>query len=153
MCNYVQIELDKNSENPGVYAVFSTFVLLYHIPPPDEQFLLPSYIFLLLRYFTALPKTRCHCEERSDVAISSRQLVLEIATPVCALVRNDSDSRQLPTIILQITLLVSVNSRRLYRKIYFFKLLCYHKKQIIFYVQRQKYQRFLFAITKLDSLF
>ena len=52
-----------------------------------------SYIFLLLRYFYVTIVPRCHCEERSDVAISSRQLVLEIATPVCALVRNDIDSR------------------------------------------------------------
>ena len=54
-----------------------------------------SYIFLLLRYY-GTTNFRCHCEERSDVAISSEQLVLEIATPVCALVRNDSGSRQLP---------------------------------------------------------
>ena len=31
-----------------------------------------------------------------------------------------------PTIILQITLLVSVKGRRLYRKIYFFNFLCYN---------------------------
>ncbi len=34
-----------------------------------------------------------------------------------------------PTIILQITLLVSVKGRRLYRKIYFFKSLCYNKEK------------------------
>ena len=48
------------------------------------------------------------------MAISSEQLVLEIATPVCALVRNDRGSRQPPTIILQITLLVSVKQGDLY---------------------------------------
>ena len=34
----------------------------------------------------------CHCEERSDVAISSQEYATirqEIATPVCALVRDD----------------------------------------------------------------
>ena len=35
-----------------------------------------------------------------------------IPTPVCALARNDSGSRQPPTIILQITLFVSVKGRR-----------------------------------------
>ena len=34
----------QTSENPSVYAVFSTFVLLYHIPLFYELFLLPSYI-------------------------------------------------------------------------------------------------------------
>ena len=40
------------------------------------------------------PPKKCHCEERSDVAIRSPYVVLcggvRIATPVCALVRNDT---------------------------------------------------------------
>ena len=40
----MQIELKKISENPSVYAVFSMFVLLYHIPLYGVQYLLLSYI-------------------------------------------------------------------------------------------------------------
>jgi len=39
--------------------------------------------------------------------------------------------RPFPTIILQITLFVSVNGRRLYRRIYFLFTLCYHKNRIL----------------------
>ena len=37
----------KSTRKASVYAGFRQFVLLYHIPPPDEQFLSLSYIFLL----------------------------------------------------------------------------------------------------------
>ena len=49
-----------------------------------------------------------------------------IPTPVCALARNDGGSRQSPTIILQITMLLFVKGEDLYWLLYFLFLLCYH---------------------------
>ena len=80
-----------------------------------------AFIYLspfTILYGTTIPPLSLR-GSNATVAISSEQLILEIATPVCATLRNDSGSRQPPTIILQITLLVSVKGRRLYRKIYF----------------------------------
>ena len=87
------------------------------LPKSSTLLTMPVAFIVYLSPFTILYGTtvpRCHCEERSDVAISSEQLILEIATPVCALVRNDSGSRQPPTIILQITLLVFVKNEEIY---------------------------------------
>ena len=46
--------LDMISENPSVYAVFSMFVLLYHIPLFFEQFLLLSNSFPPISYYTGV---------------------------------------------------------------------------------------------------
>ena len=95
---FVQIKFDKIHENTSVYEVFPTFVLLLHIPPPDEQFLLLSYFYLLLRYFTALPKNHVIArsiatrQSASPAAKGGAMLCIakkRIPTPVCALARND----------------------------------------------------------------
>ena len=49
----------------------------------------------------------------------------------CFVLQCGTARRPFPTIILQITLLVSVKGRRLYRKIYFFKSLCYDKQKAV----------------------
>ena len=75
-----------------------------------------AFIYLspfTILYGTAIPPLSLR-GSNAIVAISSEQLILEIATPVCALVRNDRGSRQPPTIILQITMLLFVKGRRLY---------------------------------------
>jgi hypothetical protein len=64
----------RNSETFSVYAGFSTFVLLYHIPPLYEQFLLLLYIFLLYRHLVGV-----------DAHIDPRAVIALLRCPVCAL--------------------------------------------------------------------
>ena len=93
-----------------------------------------SVAFIYLSPFTILDSTtnpRCHCEPVRTLVWQSPSPTASLRLPRRCAPRNDIDSRYLPTIILQITLLVSVNAGRLYRKIYFFKLLCYNIQKAV----------------------
>ena len=92
---------------------------------------LPSYIFLLLRYFTALPRDRVILSGAAAGCVVEESVPMEKTDPSIRLrlTQDDSGSRQPPTIILQITLLVSVKGRRLYRRIYFQEQFCYNAKR------------------------
>lgn len=49
--------------------VLSTFVLLYHIPPPGERFLLPSYLYCVSASFPGFFASVSGEESAGGVAI------------------------------------------------------------------------------------
>ena len=114
-----KLRLIKSHDNSSVYADFDNFCpIITH----SSTLLTMPVAFIYLSPFTILYGTtvpRCHCEESRTLVWQSPKPTASLRLPRRCAPRNDSGSRYLPTIILQITLLVSVNKVELYWLIYF----------------------------------